>query len=110
MIRILEKSRAIGARAARAYLSGESVTWTTRRNPAPRSMSIAEVAAIQRAPVPLTKKYIYKLKAGRPLPSTTKRGGQPPARMIAEERTLIAFIRIVVNSAFGDGDLHPQLC
>ena len=100
MARISDKSRQAAARAARAYLSGESVTRTTRGKPVPRNMSIAEVAQLHRATLPLTKKYISQLRSGKKLPSPAKKRGQPPALTVAEERALITFIRTVEKSAF----------
>ncbi|KAH7124531.1 hypothetical protein EDB81DRAFT_208557 [Dactylonectria macrodidyma] len=83
------QSRGAAARAARAYLAGDYVTRTTRRNPSPsRKMTITEIAALHHAETPLTKKYISLIRAGKPLPSDSK-GGQPRALTASEERALI---------------------
>ncbi|KAJ3464898.1 hypothetical protein MRS44_009684 [Fusarium solani] len=100
MIRILEKPRAIGARAARAYLSGESVTWTTRRNPAPRSMSIAEVAAIQRAP------FSTKISLFRPNKSSLESLGQEVQK--ASSRAFKQGTQCQGSPQSRDRDQHPD--
>ncbi|KAJ3454459.1 hypothetical protein MRS44_018353 [Fusarium solani] len=102
MTQVSAKSRQAAARAARAYLAGAGFTKTTRRSPS-RPYSIEDVARLHNANKPLTVKYLYLLKAGKPLPSEKKRpakGGRPGALTAAEERALIEFIRSVENCAF----------
>ena len=72
---------------------------TTRANPSPGKYSISDTAALHHANAGLTKKYIYLLKAGKPLPSDSK-GGTPSALTGPEERALVTFIRSVESSAF----------
>ncbi|KAH6980592.1 hypothetical protein BKA56DRAFT_656765 [Ilyonectria sp. MPI-CAGE-AT-0026] len=100
MPQISDKSRQAAARAARAYLIGEAVTWTTRGSPAlPRKRTVIAIAVHRHTNASLVKKYISLLRAGKVLPSGWK-GGQPPALTAAEERALVAFIRTVEKSAF----------
>ncbi|KAJ3453803.1 hypothetical protein MRS44_018435 [Fusarium solani] len=99
MPRFSAKESAAAARAAHAYLSGASTPPTTRANPSPGKYSINDTAALHHANAALTKKYIYLLKAGKPLPSDSK-GGSPSALTGPEERALVTFIRSVERSAF----------
>lgn len=99
MPRFSAKESAAAARAAHAYLSGLSTPPTTRANPSPAKYSISDTAALHHANTSLTKKYIYLLKAGKPLPSNSK-GGTPSALTGPEERALVTFIRSVESSAF----------
>lgn len=95
MPQILDKSRQAAARAARAYLAGEAVTRTTRQSPAmPRKRTVIEIAAHHHTNASLVKKYISLLQTRKALPSD-KKGGQPPALTVAEERALVTFIRTV---------------
>lgn len=101
MAEISAKSRAAAAAAARAYLTGQYVTRKTRANPAlPRRMTINEIAHKYHAAEPLTKKYISLLRAGKKLPASSNKGGQPPALTGSEERALVTFILGVEKSAF----------
>lgn len=96
----LEKSRQCAARAARAYLSGDYVTRTTRGNAVPaRKLSILDVAALHHASGPLTKKYIRVLNDGKALPTSNK-GSNPTALTQAEEKALVTYIRTAEKSAF----------
>ncbi|KAL3595920.1 hypothetical protein FPOAC2_10290 [Fusarium poae] len=101
---ISKESRVNAAAAARAWLSGESISRTTRQRPAPpKKLSQSDVAAQHKAPLSLTKKYIYLLKDGKPLPMMKKSmtmGGRPMALTIPEERALIEYLSNVENSAF----------
>ncbi|KAF5002070.1 hypothetical protein FDECE_10732 [Fusarium decemcellulare] len=100
MPRFSAKDSAAAARAAHAYLSGASGPPTTRGNPDSSARhTIKEVAALHHAKPALTKKYIYLIKSGKPLPSDSK-GGTPTALTGPEEKALVAFIRSVENSAF----------
>lgn len=100
MPRFSAKASAAAARAAHAYLSGASGPPTTRGNPDSSARhTIREVAALHHAKPALTKKYIYLIKSGKPLPSDSK-GGTPTALTGPEEKALVAFIRSVENSAF----------
>ncbi|KAH8661076.1 hypothetical protein BGZ61DRAFT_153674 [Ilyonectria robusta] len=100
MAKISEKSHSAAARAACAYLAGDAVTRTTRRNPTlPRKLTVIETASHYHTNTSLVKKYISLLKAGKALPSGNK-GSQPPALTAAEERALVTFIRTVEKSAF----------
>jgi hypothetical protein len=102
MSTISDKSRKAAARAARAYLAGGGFTKTTRRSPS-RPHSIEDVARLHNANKPLTAKYVYLLKAGKPLPVEKRKpatGGRPQALTSAEERALIKFIKAqIMNGA-----------
>ncbi|KAI5460876.1 hypothetical protein BGZ63DRAFT_387967, partial [Mariannaea sp. PMI_226] len=103
MTEISGKSRAAAARAARAYLSGQGPTRTTRANPAPsRAYTAAEIAQLHHTSLPLMKKYILLLRAKKPLPNETKKkkGRSPPALSEAKEKALYTFIQSVEKSVF----------
>jgi hypothetical protein len=78
---------------------GASAPPTTRANPTPSQYSITDTAAFHHASPALTKKYIYLLKAGKPLPSNSK-GGTPAALTGPEEKALVTFLRSVEKTAF----------
>jgi hypothetical protein len=103
MTSISEKSRKNAAAGARAWLARSSITRSTRHCPAPASLSQSDIAAQRHANLPLMKRYIYLLKAGKPLPTikaSISKGGRPMALTKAEERALIEYLRNVETSAF----------
>lgn len=112
----LQQSRLAAARAARAYFDDDLIGRTTRAHPERRSL--ADMAVLHHAKLPLTKKYYSLLKKGLKLPidkdcdgrkgskaqseagPRASRGGRPPALTDAEERALIEYINNVENSCF----------
>ncbi|KAM4058192.1 DDE superfamily endonuclease [Hirsutella rhossiliensis] len=88
------------ANAAREYLDGDSLTRTTRANPAPpRVLTINELAVIHKTNEGLVKKYIRLLRANLALPSGGK-GGAPTALTDAEEKSLLSYARLVEGGTF----------
>jgi hypothetical protein len=68
MPRFLSKESAAAARVAHTYLSRASTLLITQANPSLGKYSISDTAALYYANAGLTKKYIYLLKARKPLP------------------------------------------
>jgi hypothetical protein len=102
MTSISEKPCKNAAAGARAWLARSSITRSTRHCPAPASLSQSDITAQHHANLPLMKRYIDLLKAGKPLPikASISKGGRPMALTKVEERALIEYIRDVENSAF----------
>ncbi|GKU14278.1 unnamed protein product, partial [Fusarium langsethiae] len=103
MTQISEKSKKAAQAGAHAWLARSDQPRSTRHNPTPASLSQSDIAAQHNANLALMKKYIYLLKAGKPLPSiksSISGGGRPMALSKAEEEALIQYIQDVENSAF----------